>query len=184
MATPEYILLFDRDCGICSAFGRWVHAADLRRRIELRTIQSGRDLLRGVPEDRIFDAFHMITPSGGLATGGDAVPVLIEALPMGAGVGRILRGSGALMSAVHSFYQLLTRFRDRLVCRVDARATSAGLARSRRTGGVSTLGGSPHPFQGTPGSRECRGSARRSPGIGRGPFRASLSRCPRGGPRG
>src|SRR5437762_6255184 len=76
MATPEYILLFDRDCGICSAFGRWVHAADLRRRIELRTIQSGRDLLRGVPEDRIFDAFHMITPSGGLATGGDAVPVL------------------------------------------------------------------------------------------------------------
>jgi len=146
MATPEYILLFDRDCGICSAFGRWVHAADLRRRIELRTIQSGRDLLRGVPEDRIFDAFHMITPSGGLATGGDAVPVLIEALPMGAGFGRILRGSGALMSAVHSlyqflrgsgalmsavhsFYQFLTRFRDRLVCRVDARATSAGLAR-------------------------------------------------------
>ena len=129
MATPEYILLFDRDCGICSAFGRWVHAADLRRRIDLRTIQSGRDLLRGVPEDRIFDAFHMITPSGGLATGGDAVPVLIEALPMGAGFGRILRGSGALMSAVHSFYQFLTRFRDRLVCRVDARATSAGLAR-------------------------------------------------------
>ena len=86
-------------------------------------------MLRGVPEDRIFDAFHMITPSGGLATGEDAVPVLIEALPMGAGFGRILRGSNALMSAVRSFYQFLTRFRDRLVCRVDARATSAGLAR-------------------------------------------------------
>src|SRR2546430_4444991 len=139
MATPEYILLFDRDCGICSAFGRWVHAADLRRRIDLRTIQSGRDLLRGVPEDRIFDAFHMITPRGGLATGGDAVPVLIEALPMGAGFGRILRGSNALMSAVRSFYQFLTRFRDRLVCRVDARATSAGFVRWRGGGAVFPL---------------------------------------------
>src|SRR5207249_11030699 len=107
MATPEYILLFDRDCGICSAFGRWVHAADLRRRIELRTIQSGRDLLRGVPDDRIFDAFHMITPSGGLATGGDAVPLLIEALPMGAGLGRLLRGSNASMSAVPASHRSL-----------------------------------------------------------------------------
>ena len=129
MGTGAYILLFDRDCGICRAFGRWVHAADLRRRIELRSIQSGRDLLPGLPEDRIFGAFHMVSPRGGLATGGDAVPVLIEALPLGAGFGRVLRGSRSLMSTVRSLYQFLTRFRDRLVCRLDAPGTSAGRAR-------------------------------------------------------
>src|SRR5438093_12695619 len=137
MATPEYILLFDRDCGICSAFGRWVHAADLRRRIELRTIQSGRDLLRGVPEDRIFDAFHMITPSGGLATGGDAVPVLIEALPMGAGFGRILGGSGGWLSAVTSFFHFFRRSGAGLVGAVAAGPRSAVLPGCRGTGAVS-----------------------------------------------
>jgi predicted DCC family thiol-disulfide oxidoreductase YuxK len=129
METSEYILLFDRDSGICSAFSRWIHAADLRRRIRLRTIQSSRDLLWTVPEDRIFDAFHIISPSGSLTTGGDALPILIEALPMGSGFGRILRGSRSLMSGVHAFYRFLTRFREQLVCSVDAAGTSADSVR-------------------------------------------------------
>lgn len=128
MATREYILLFDRDCGICQAFGRSIHAVDLRRRIRLRTIQSSRELLQGIPDGQVLDAFHIVSPSGRITTGGDAVPTLIEALPMGAGFGRILRGSQDLMSHVHAFYRFLTRFRERLVCRVDFQARSGGSA--------------------------------------------------------
>src|SRR5207253_1828346 len=123
------ILLFDRDCGICSALSRWIGAADVRHRIRVRTIQSSRELLRGIPDDRMLDAFHIVAPNGQLTTGGDAVPTLIEALPMGAGFGRILRSSQGLMSRVTAFYGFLTRFRDQLVCRVAFGETSEGSPR-------------------------------------------------------
>src|SRR5437660_6374741 len=126
METGEYILLFDRDCGVCSALSRWIGAADLRHRIRVRTIQSSRELLRGIPNERMLDAFHIVAPSGQLTTGGDAVPTLIEALPIGAGFGRILRSSQALMSPFTSFYGFLTRFRDQLACRVAVGASSGG----------------------------------------------------------
>ncbi|TLZ43747.1 MAG: DUF393 domain-containing protein [Methanobacteriota archaeon] len=129
MATREYILLFDRDCGICSAFGRWVHAVDLRGRIHLRTIQTSRELIKEIPDDRVLEAFHIVSPNGRVTTGGDAVPTLIEALPMGAGLGGILRDSPTLMSRVHAAYGFLTRFRERLLCRVAPGATWAGSAR-------------------------------------------------------
>ena len=129
MVRDEYILLFDRDCGICSALGRWIHAVDLRRRIRFRTIQSSRELLPGLPEDEILRAFHMISPGGRVATGGDAVPIVIEALPMGAGLGRILRGSRGLMARVHAFYRFLTRFREQLVCGVEPPGTWEGSGR-------------------------------------------------------
>lgn len=129
MASREYVLLFDRDCGICSAMSRWIRAVDLRRRIHLRPIQSSRNLLREIPESRILDAFHIVAPGGRVTTGGDAVPTLIEALPMGAGLGRILQASPALMSRVRRFYDFLTRFRESLVCPVDLAATSAGSVR-------------------------------------------------------
>jgi predicted DCC family thiol-disulfide oxidoreductase YuxK len=126
MAANEYLLLLDGDCGICGALGRWIKAADLRHRIRLGTIQSSRELLRDIPDDRIFDAFHVVSPSGQLSTGGDAVPFVIEALPMGAGFGRMLRGSRGLMAQVRRLYGFLTRFRDRLLCRVAFGGTSAG----------------------------------------------------------
>ena len=126
MQTRPYVLLFDRDCGICSALSEWIRIADFRRRIEIRTIQSSLALLHDIPEGRALDAFHMVAPEGGVTTGGDAVPTLIEAFPVGAGLGRIVRGSNVLMGGVHALYRFLTRFRDRLVCRVDAGAASAG----------------------------------------------------------
>src|SRR5438309_11530292 len=103
METGEYILLFDRDCGICSALSRWIGAADLRHRIRIRTIQSSRELLRGIPDERMLDAFHIVAPSCQLTTGGDAVPTLIDAWPVGAGVGRILRSSRGLIPRVIAF---------------------------------------------------------------------------------
>lgn len=123
--NPGYVLLFDRDCGICRALGRWIARVDVRRRIRFQTIQAAGSLLREIPQERLLDAFHMVSPGGRVSTGGDAVPTLIEAFPIGAGFARILRGSTTLMSAVRAGYGFLTRFRDRLVCRLDSGAPSA-----------------------------------------------------------
>jgi predicted DCC family thiol-disulfide oxidoreductase YuxK len=126
MGNPRYILLYDRDCGICSALSRWVRAFDWRGRIRLESIQSSRSILVGIPEDRMLDAFHIVSPDGHVSTGGDAVPTLIGAFPIGSGAERVLRGSASLMGIVHRFYGFLTRFRDRLVCRLEPAGTSAG----------------------------------------------------------
>lgn len=126
VTVRRYVLLFDRDCGICSAFSRWVHAADLRRRVDIRAIQTAAHLFPGVPRERIFGAFHVVAPDGRVTTGGDAVPTLVEAFPAGAGLATILRGSATLTSAVHASYRFLSRFRERLVCRLEPSAPSAG----------------------------------------------------------
>ena len=129
METRPYVLLFDRDCGICAALSRWIRIADFRRRIRFQTIQSSRELLGDLSEDQALDAFHMVSPAGDVTTGGDAVPTLIEAFPVGAGLGRIVQRSVTLMAGVHAFYRFLTRFRDRLVCRVDVAGPWAGSGR-------------------------------------------------------
>src|SRR3989442_14735732 len=105
MKNPPYILLYDRDCGICSAVSRWIRALDWRRRIRLQSIQSSRSILVGIPEDRMLDALHVVSPDGRVTTGGDAVPTLIGALPIGAGVERVLREAAPLMRVVHRFYR-------------------------------------------------------------------------------
>ena len=129
MDAPAYVLLFDGDCGICGAVSRWVHALDVARRIRVEPIDASNELLSAIPRERLFDAFHMVAPDGRVTTGGEAVPTLIEAFPIGTGFARLLRGSRPLMDRVHGVYGFLTRFRDRLVCRVDFAAMSAGSGR-------------------------------------------------------
>src|SRR2546428_5434819 len=154
MAGPSYVLLYDRDCGICSALSRWIRAVDIRRRIRFESIQSAHGLLKGIPEDRMLDAWHMVAPNGQVTTGGDAVPTLVGAFPIGAGLGHLLRGSSGLMRQVHRLYAFLTRFRDRLVCRLDAAPPSAGSAprpEARRASRFSRVPRPPPGTLGTPG---------------------------------
>src|SRR2546428_9410375 len=126
MKNPPYILLYDRDCGICSAVSRWIRALDWRGRIRLQSIQSSRNILVGIPADRMLDALHVGAPAGPCTPGARAVRTLIAPFPIGAGVERVLRESAPLMRVVHRFYRFLTQFRDRLVCRLEPAGTSAG----------------------------------------------------------
>src|SRR5205809_7290484 len=113
----------------------------------------------------MLDARHMVAPNGQVTTGGDAVPTLVGAFPIGAGFGRLLRGSSGLMVQVHRLYAFLTRFRDRLVCRVDAAPPSARSSPGQGTAassGSSDSGRRPRGIRGSPG---VRGGARASRGT-------------------
>src|SRR2546428_11297170 len=123
MKNPPYILLYDRDCGICSAASRWIRTLDWRGRIRLQSIQSSRSILGGIPEDRMLDALHVVSPDGRVTTGGDAGPTLIGAFPIGARVERIPRGSAALTCLGHRLDGFLTRWRDPLGCRMERAGT-------------------------------------------------------------
>src|SRR2546428_8195747 len=171
MKSPPYILLYDRDCGICSAVSRWIRTLDWRGRIRLQSIQSSRNILVGIPEDRMLDALHVVSPDGHVTTGGDAVPTLIGAFPIGAGVERVLRGSTALMGVGHRFYGFVTRFRDRLVCRLEPAGTSAAAGPRRGGGAGSRFSCSPPPRPGILRSPAAPRSAPPSPGTPTAPSR-------------
>src|SRR3989442_10901488 len=100
MSGP-YVLLYDRDCGICSALSRWIHRVDVRGRIRFDTIQSGRALLTGIPDERMLDAWHIDTPDAHVTTGADAMPALVGAFAIGAGLSPLLSGSFGFMRQVH-----------------------------------------------------------------------------------
>src|SRR5438445_637563 len=60
MKNPPYILLYDRDCGICSAVSRWIRTLDWRGRIRLQSLQSSRYILVGIPEVPLPDVLVSI----------------------------------------------------------------------------------------------------------------------------
>src|SRR2546426_12300813 len=96
MKNPPYILLYDRDCGICSAVSRWIRTLDWRGRIRPQSIQSSRNILVWIPEDRMLDALHFVSPDGHVTEGGAAVSTLVGAVPLRAGI-----EPGPLVSTSH-----------------------------------------------------------------------------------
>src|SRR2546430_17575993 len=110
MKSPPYILLYDRDCGICSAVSRWIRTLDWRGRIRLQSLQSSRNILVGIPEDRMLDALHVESPDGHVTTGGDAGPTPTGASPIGPGAYSVRRGATALLGAGHTLSGSDTQF--------------------------------------------------------------------------
>src|SRR2546428_5324572 len=98
----------------------------------------------------MLDAWHIVTPDGQVTTGGDAVPTLVGAFPIGAGLGRLLAGSSGLMRQVHRVYEVLTRVRDRLVCRLDAAPPSVGSGPRPGARGGFGVRRPPQPSPGAP----------------------------------
>lgn len=77
-------LLYDGGCGPCAAFARWVKAADLGNRIEARRLEEP-DMVRRYGKslgERYYASFHMDTGRN-VASGAEAIPVLLSLLPGG-----------------------------------------------------------------------------------------------------
>ena len=121
-AGRTYALLYDGDCRICTSSARWAKTLDFRDRIRIRPIQGSRDLLHGIREDEILDAMHVVSPDGCVTTGGDSLPLLLEALVAGPPFAEIVRSSRGTMHALRRAYDVIARLRGHLVCRFPATA--------------------------------------------------------------
>lgn len=86
---PRLVVLYDRDCGICTATARQLRRWDRRCALEMLPLQdasaSGRPLLAAVVRDRRVSALlHVVdVRSGAIYAGGDAAIAIGEALPGG-----------------------------------------------------------------------------------------------------
>ncbi len=119
MAGLPYRLLYDGDCRICIAFARWARAVDRRNRIRIQPIQESRDLLGGIPDNLVLDAMHVVAPDGRVATGGDSIPTLLEALFAGPPLASLLRTSSRVRALLRVLYGVVVELRGHLICRVE-----------------------------------------------------------------
>ena len=116
---PGLVVLYDRDCGLCTATARRLRRWDRHGRLELLPLQDAglpdrpalAAAVRGLP---LSASIHVLDgQTGAVRAGGDAVLAIGGALPGG----RIVRVLGALPPvrwAVDLGYRLVARHRHRI----------------------------------------------------------------------
>ncbi len=116
---PRLVVLFDRDCGLCTATARRLRRWDRAGRLELLPLQdaaaSGRaDLVEAVRGLPLTAALHVLDERDGVVrAGGDAMLAIGAALPGG----RVVRVVGAIPPfrwAIGLGYGVIARHRRRI----------------------------------------------------------------------
>jgi predicted DCC family thiol-disulfide oxidoreductase YuxK len=79
------VVLWDRDCGFCAFMLALVLRADRRRVLRPAPIQGpeGDRLLADLPPERRLASWHLIDDAGHRHSGGEALTVMLRALPAG-----------------------------------------------------------------------------------------------------
>jgi predicted DCC family thiol-disulfide oxidoreductase YuxK len=127
---PRATLLYDDDCSFCrwsaDRIRRWVS----RGALAFASIQSvtGQELLRSIPGEIRLDSMHVVNADGRVWSGGEAVRVLLDALPGGSLPALV---AGSFPEATDRLYRLVARNRTTFgrwlgeeACRLDPSRTS------------------------------------------------------------
>jgi predicted DCC family thiol-disulfide oxidoreductase YuxK len=123
------LLLYDGDCRFCRWSVAWVHDRDSRGVLKPVPILSrtGAELLSDLaPADRL-KSIHVIRGDGTRLSGGEAVPVVLDALP---GWQRLAGLTRVSPTATDAAYRFVARHRDsfsRLLFSSSKRAADAKL---------------------------------------------------------
>jgi predicted DCC family thiol-disulfide oxidoreductase YuxK len=117
--ADRLVVLFDRDCGLCTASARALRRWDRAGRLELLALQDATSSPspviaaagRALP---LAAALHVIDPSTGeVHPGGDAILAIAAALP-GGGVVRPLGAIAPYCWALRAGYEVVARNRHRI----------------------------------------------------------------------
>lgn len=98
-------VLYDGDCGICTQTARFLRWADRRRRLELVSFADARrlGLAREIPDEAFYKQFHALHGDT-IYSGPDAIPVVLDNLPLGTLPARALRRSRRLRRVASRAY--------------------------------------------------------------------------------
>ena len=86
MAQGTLIVLYDRDCALCVAIGRWLRRADAAGRLEFRALQDApadARLAEVAATHPLHAALHTVDAAGRVSAGGAALLDILERLPGG-----------------------------------------------------------------------------------------------------
>jgi predicted DCC family thiol-disulfide oxidoreductase YuxK len=89
---PDYFLAYDADCGPCTRFKQLVDFLDRYHRIDFLSLTKAEELglLDRIPQSLKFTSFHLISSTGSTWSGAEALPSLIDLLPLGHPVSKLI----------------------------------------------------------------------------------------------
>lgn len=120
-AGGAWTLVYDGDCAFCrrcvDLVGRW----DVHRRVRAVTFQDPDGLagLPPIPRPALEAAMHLVSPSGEVRAGAEAVPAILRLLPLGPAAAWVFAIPGVPALAAR-FYGAVARNRHRLGCGSNA----------------------------------------------------------------
>lgn len=118
MGVPRMPVLFDQDCGLCSGIARLLRRLDGRDALELVPFDEAerRGLARDLSPEEFYGSFHVVVADQ-VVSGPEAIPHVMERLPLGRGPARLLRRSAFLQTVVARGYGWVARRRHLSGCR-------------------------------------------------------------------
>jgi predicted DCC family thiol-disulfide oxidoreductase YuxK len=116
----NYVLVYDADCGPCTRFKDAISILDRHKRIDFfPLIEADRiGFLNQIPQSIRFKSFHLISPTGKIRSGENAVIDLIELLPLGHTISKIIVSAPYGIQMIKFIYSKLSRLHDSSSCRV------------------------------------------------------------------
>lgn len=115
---PHSIVAYDADCGPCSAFKAAVEFLDFRRKVTFTPLHLADEvgLLDAMDKPSRYRSFHLVSPSGEVRSGAEALLPLARLVLPG---GRALESLGSVPgveAALRFGYTTLSRLHDQGAC--------------------------------------------------------------------
>jgi predicted DCC family thiol-disulfide oxidoreductase YuxK len=120
----NFSLVYHSDCGVCTSFKDAVAFLDRWHRIRSATVDGaeGSGALEGIPRGLRRASFHLITPTGNVISGANAIPFLSGELPVGSVSGRALEVP-PIARFVRSLYGAFVSVHDSSSCNPENRVS-------------------------------------------------------------
>jgi predicted DCC family thiol-disulfide oxidoreductase YuxK len=108
----KYVIAYDADCGPCTRFKNAVDILDRYNRLDFLSLSKADELglLDKIPQSLKYASFHLISPSGDVISGADALPHLIGLFPLGRPISKgitLLPGAKRMTRFVYSAFSRL-----------------------------------------------------------------------------
>lgn len=114
------MMVYDADCGPCARFKNVISILDRQKRIDFMSLMEADSLglLGPIPSSLRFKSFHLISPTGKVRSGEDALIDLIELLPGGRTISKIIVSTPYGVHLTKSVYSQFSRLHDNGLCHV------------------------------------------------------------------
>jgi predicted DCC family thiol-disulfide oxidoreductase YuxK len=121
----KLVLAYDADCGPCTSFKHFVHFIDTQRQVDFISLIEADEtgLLDKIPRSARHASFHLVFPDGEILSGSSAIPSLIELLPHGKTISRVITSTPGGPGSIAFVYAWLARLHDRGSCRYHGSLT-------------------------------------------------------------
>lgn len=122
LELSDYIMVYDADCGPCRRFKHFVDFLDIDNQIDFVPLTQAEEfgLLNRIPQYLRYKSFHLISPTGDIHSGAEAIPHLINLFPLGHYISKLIVLTPGGKQIMTSIYSTFSRFHDGSSCNLHS----------------------------------------------------------------